>query len=101
VVVCACPQLLIPAELSHDAIDAIGEIGQLQFKDLNADKSVFQRTYANQVCSELPVGQHSCSFASPGQVLATTPLACPQVKRTDEMARKLRFFHDQVHCACR
>ncbi len=42
-------QLLIPAELSHDAIDAIGEIGQLQFKDLNADKSVFQRTYANQV----------------------------------------------------
>ena len=46
---CAYPQLLIPAELSHDAIDAIGEIGQLQFKDLNADKSVFQRTYANQV----------------------------------------------------
>lgn len=45
----ACAQLLIPAELSHDAIDAIGEIGQLQFKDLNADKSVFQRTYANQV----------------------------------------------------
>lgn len=42
-------QLLIPAELSHDAIDAVGEIGQLQFKDLNADKSVFQRTYANQV----------------------------------------------------
>mmetsp|Transcript_11003 Transcript_11003/g.32964 ORF Transcript_11003/g.32964 Transcript_11003/m.32964 type:complete len:841 (-) Transcript_11003:131-2653(-) len=59
-------QLLIPAELSHDTIDALGEIGQLQFKDLNADKSVFQRTYASQV------------------------------KRTDEMARRMRFFTDQV-----
>lgn len=42
-------QLLIPSELSHDTIDALGDIGQLQFKDLNADKSVFQRTYASQV----------------------------------------------------
>lgn len=46
-------QLLIPAELSHDTIDALGEIGQLQFKDLNADKSVFQRTYASQASSML------------------------------------------------
>ncbi len=38
----------------------------LQFKDLNADKSAFQRTYANQV------------------------------KRCDEMARRLRFFSEQV-----
>lgn len=60
-------QLLIPSELSHDTIDALGSIGQLQFKDLNSDKSVFQRTYASQV------------------------------KRTDEMARRLRFLTDQVN----
>lgn len=42
-------QLMIPAESAHDTIGALGEVGLLQFKDLNADKSAFQRTYANQV----------------------------------------------------
>jgi hypothetical protein len=40
---------MIPAESAHDTIAALGEVGLLQFKDLNADKSAFQRTYANQV----------------------------------------------------
>jgi V-type H+-transporting ATPase subunit a len=40
---------MIPAESAHDTIGALGEVGLLQFKDLNADKSAFQRTYANQV----------------------------------------------------
>eukprot|EP00878_Enallax_costatus_P010440 GHUV01010898.1.p1 GENE.GHUV01010898.1~~GHUV01010898.1.p1 ORF type:complete len:788 (+),score=229.98 GHUV01010898.1:234-2597(+) len=62
-------QLMIPAESAHDTVGALGDVGLLQFKDLNADKSAFQRTYANQV------------------------------KRCDEMARKIRFFHDQVEKA--
>ena len=57
---------MIPAESAHGAISALGDVGMLQFKDLNADKSAFQRTYANQV------------------------------KRCDEMARRLRFFQEQV-----
>mmetsp|Transcript_14644 Transcript_14644/g.46596 ORF Transcript_14644/g.46596 Transcript_14644/m.46596 type:complete len:101 (-) Transcript_14644:2540-2842(-) len=61
-------QLIIPAEAAHDTIACLGEVGMLQFKDLNPDKSAFQRTYANQV------------------------------KRCDEMLRKLRYFSDQV-CA--
>eukprot|EP00250_Pteridium_aquilinum_P011093 c19833_g1_i2 orf=605-2590(+) len=59
-------QLIIPAESAHETITNLGELGLLQFKDLNADKSPFQRTYANQV------------------------------KRCGEMARKLRFFKDQM-----
>ncbi|CAL8472142.1 g11684 [Coccomyxa elongata] len=59
-------QLMMPAESAHDTIAALGEVGLLQFKDLNPDKSAFQRTFANQV------------------------------KRCDDMARKLRFFTDQV-----
>uniref|UniRef100_A0A7S0VDC6 V-type proton ATPase subunit a n=1 Tax=Polytomella parva TaxID=51329 RepID=A0A7S0VDC6_9CHLO len=59
-------QLIIPAESAHDTIAALGEVGLLQFKDLNHDKSAFQRTYANQV------------------------------KRCDEMARRLRYFKEQV-----
>lgn len=40
---------MIPSEAAHDTMEALGEVGLLQFKDLNADKSAFQRTYASQV----------------------------------------------------
>lgn len=62
-------QLIIPAESAHDTITNLGNLGLLQFKDLNPDKSPFQRTYANQV------------------------------KRCAEMARKLRFVVEQTNKA--
>lgn len=40
---------MVPAEAAHDTIEALGDVGLLQFKDLNTHKSAFQRTYANQV----------------------------------------------------
>ncbi|KAG1337986.1 V-type proton ATPase subunit a1 [Cocos nucifera] len=63
-------QLIIPVESAHRSITYLGELGMLQFKDLNDDKSPFQRTFVNQV------------------------------KRCGEMARKLRFFSDQISKAC-
>ncbi|KAJ8768707.1 hypothetical protein K2173_023611 [Erythroxylum novogranatense] len=62
-------QLIIPAETAHRAISYLGELGVLQFRDLNADKSPFQRTFVNQV------------------------------KRCAEMSRKLRFLKEQVNKA--
>ncbi|XP_015079823.1 V-type proton ATPase subunit a1-like [Solanum pennellii] len=62
-------QLIIPAESAHRAITYLGQLGLLQFRDLNAEKSPFQRTFVNQV------------------------------KRCVEMARKLRYFKDQIHKA--
>lgn len=59
-------QLILPIESAHLAVAYLGDLGLLQFKDLNSDKSPFQRTYA------------------------------PQIKRCGEMARKLRFFRDQM-----
>eukprot|EP01018_Ginkgo_biloba_P024715 Gb_23980 [translate_table: standard] len=59
-------QLIIPVESAHQTITYLGELGLLQFRDLNAEKSPFQRTYANQV------------------------------KRCGEISRKLRFFKDQI-----
>jgi len=59
-------QLLIPSESAHDTIEALGELGLLQFKDLNVEKSAFQRTFANQV------------------------------RRCDDMVRKIRFFREQI-----
>ena len=42
-------QLMMPAESARDTVAALGEVGLLQFKDLNVEKSAFQRTHANQV----------------------------------------------------
>ncbi|KAG0463653.1 hypothetical protein HPP92_019722 [Vanilla planifolia] len=62
-------QLIIPVECAHRAVSYLGEIGLVQFKDLNDDKSPFQRTFVNQV------------------------------KRCGEMSRKLRFLSDQINKA--
>ncbi|KAL6532642.1 V-type proton ATPase subunit a1 [Orobanche hederae] len=62
-------QLIIPVESAHRAVSYLGQLGLIQFRDLNGDKSPFQRTFVNQV------------------------------KRCAEMSRKLRFFKDQIHKA--
>ncbi|KAE9620537.1 putative V-type ATPase, V0 complex, 116kDa subunit family [Lupinus albus] len=62
-------QLIIPVESAHRAISYLGELGLLQFRDLNDEKSPFQRTFVTQV------------------------------KRCAEMSRKLRFFKDQINKA--
>ncbi|KAJ0777952.1 putative V-type ATPase, V0 complex, 116kDa subunit family [Helianthus annuus] len=62
-------QLIIPVESAHRAVSYLGELGLLQFRDLNDDKSPFQRTFVNQV------------------------------KRCAEMSRKLRFLKDQINKA--
>ncbi|XP_052201577.1 V-type proton ATPase subunit a3-like [Diospyros lotus] len=59
-------RLIIPIESSHRTVSYLGDLGLFQFKDLNADKSPFQRTYA------------------------------AQIKRCGEMARKLHFFKEQM-----
>ncbi len=57
---------MIPSDSAHDTVAALGDLGLLQFRDLNTEKTAFQRSYASQV------------------------------KRCDEMARRLRFLHEQV-----
>ncbi|GAB4853854.1 V-type proton ATPase subunit a2 [Ancistrocladus abbreviatus] len=63
-------QLIIPIESAHLTVSYLGDLGLIQFKDLNAEKSPFQRTYA------------------------------AQIKRCGEMARRLRFFREQMLQAC-
>lgn len=59
-------QLIIPIESAHRTISKLGDLSLFQFRDLNAEKSPFQRTYA------------------------------AQIKRCEEMARKIRFFKEQM-----
>ncbi|XP_060525771.1 V-type proton ATPase 116 kDa subunit a 1 isoform X2 [Cylas formicarius] len=62
----ALAQLFIQPEAAYFAISEMGETGCVQFRDLNAEVNVFQRKFVNEV------------------------------RRCDEMERKLRFVESEV-----
>lgn len=62
-------QLYLQAEAAYESVSALGELGLVQFRDLNPDVNAFQRKYVNEV------------------------------RRCDEMTRKLRFFEAEIQKA--
>jgi len=48
-------QIYMQNEAAHETIDRLGDKGLVMFKDLNTDKTAFQRTFANYVkrCDEM------------------------------------------------
>ncbi|KAH7914088.1 V-type ATPase, V0 complex, 116kDa subunit family [Hygrophoropsis aurantiaca] len=59
-------QLYIPTEVAHDTVAELGELGNVQFKDLNPTVTAFQRSFVGEI------------------------------RRVDEMARRVRFFEAQI-----
>ncbi|KAF9364518.1 H(+)-transporting V0 sector ATPase subunit a [Mortierella sp. NVP85] len=62
-------QLYIPAEVAQPTVSELGELGLVQFRDLNPDVNAFQRAFVNEI------------------------------RRFDEMERQLRFFTLQIQKA--
>ncbi|KAF7329515.1 V-type proton ATPase subunit a [Mycena kentingensis (nom. inval.)] len=59
-------QLFVSAESAHDCVAEIGETGAMSFKDLNPSVNPFQRSFVGEI------------------------------RRIDEMARRVRFFATQI-----
>jgi len=51
----ALVQILCEHELAHDTVDELGELGIFAFKDLNKDKSMYQRNFVKEIkrCEEI------------------------------------------------
>lgn len=62
-------QLYIQKEAVRDTVDELGNLEMVQFRDLNPDQNAFQRCFVNEI------------------------------KRLEEMQRKVRFFQDQLRKA--
>lgn len=70
---------MIPAEAAHDTVAALGDVGLLQFRDLNEHKSAFQRNYANQARTraEPRVTAAHCHAGGATPVIADAPADRP------------------------
>ncbi|KAF5324690.1 hypothetical protein D9611_004100 [Ephemerocybe angulata] len=59
-------QLFVPTEVAHDTVHELGELGDVQFKDLNPSVNPFQRSFVGEI------------------------------RRIDDMSRRTRFFDAQI-----
>ena len=71
------------SEAAYGCVSELGELGLVQFRDLNPDTNAFQRKFVNEVRLHFfPKNQVRHNF--------------DQVRRCDEMERKLRFLEKEI-----
>ena len=50
-------QLFLQSEAAYACVSELGELGLVQFRDLNPDTNAFQRKFVNEVCKQtMPFG---------------------------------------------
>lgn len=78
-------QLFVPTEVAHDAVAELGELGNVQFKDVSKYCGCYFR----------PIQLTSVFQLNPD----VTPFQrsfVGEIRRVDEMARRVRFFSTQI-----
>ncbi|KAL1959339.1 hypothetical protein VTO42DRAFT_2526 [Malbranchea cinnamomea] len=98
-------QLYIANEIGREVVSALGEIGLVQFRDLNADTNAFQRTFTNEIRRLDNVERQLRYFQSqmekagiqmrPSSEFANT-LAAPMASEIDELTERSELLEQRI-----
>ncbi|THH16938.1 hypothetical protein EW146_g3779 [Bondarzewia mesenterica] len=83
-------QLFVPTEVAHDTVAELGELGNVQFKDVRNISPSFYPVYQAAVLTFVILVQLNPDV-NPFQRSYIS-----EIRRVDEMARRVRFFSTQI-----
>ena len=95
-------QLFLQSEAAYSCVSELGELGLVQFRDLNPETNAFQRKFVNEVNSFVKPPLYLILllmlFISLLFIVLKHKIAILhyQVRRCDEMERKLRFLEKEI-----
>ncbi|ORX49131.1 V0/A0 complex, 116-kDa subunit of ATPase [Hesseltinella vesiculosa] len=98
-------QLYIPAEVAQRCVSELGELGKVQFRDLNPEVNAFQRNFVAEI-RRFDEMERQCRFFKaqttkadiPTRTLATssTLSRARSAQEIDELEEKLRFHEERI-----
>lgn len=99
-------QLYISNEIGREVVSALGELGVVQFRDLNADTNAFQRTFTKEIRRLDNVERQLRYFKSQMEKsniemrshwdFAEDMLAAPQASEIDELADRAETLEHRI-----
>lgn len=101
----AAIQLYFPFEVARSSVSALGETGCVQFRDLNADTSQFQRSFVKDIRRVDDIERQLRFFGKQidGAGIHLTPLdygrlnvQAPTIQEIDDLADKSRHFEQRL-----
>ncbi|ORY77295.1 V-type ATPase, V0 complex, 116kDa subunit family [Protomyces lactucae-debilis] len=99
-------QLYFPSELARSTVSALGELGCVQFRDLNAETSAFQRSFVKDVRRVDEIERQLRFFGKQIETagIQIAPLdydnisaAAPTVQEVDELAERTRHYEERIN----
>lgn len=99
-------QLYISNEIGREVVSALGEIGVVQFRDLNSETSAFQRTFTKEIRRLDNIERQLRYFKSQMERAEITMrshyefdenmLAAPQASEIDELAERSEMLEQRI-----
>ncbi|ORX91936.1 V0/A0 complex, 116-kDa subunit of ATPase [Basidiobolus meristosporus CBS 931.73] len=98
-------QLFIPTEVARPTVSHLGELGVIQFRDLNSDTTAFQRAFVNEIRRLDDIERNIFSLIKQSEKLLIKPRAYPiqeyfsrpqTTREIDELEEKVNQYEQRL-----